>query len=178
MTPKKDAILIMGDSNIKHLRNEILCDRFLKQLPVVVDGVSGRRAMDLNVNDVELACQYRYVIIMVGNNDLGKFKHREAEDPTLVACKIIAFQEVLSERGTRVRVIKLLPRKDVEPHLIVAANQVLQRHLGRNLFKATQMYMKQFDNRGGFHPVYGGKLDIFRFLVKACETFGFRVRKF
>ena len=140
MTPKKDAILIMGDSNIKNLRNE-LCDRFLKQLPVVVDGVSGRRAMDLNVNDMELACQYRYVIIMVGNNDLWKFKHREAENPTLVACKIIAFQEVLSKRGTRVRVIKLLPRKDVEPHLIVAANQVLQRHLDRNLFKATQMYM-------------------------------------
>ena len=85
---------------------------------------------------------------------------------------------MLIERGTRVRVIKLLPRKDVEPHLIVAANQVLQRHLGRNLFKATRMYMKHFDNRGGFHSICGGKLDILRFLVKACETFGFRVIKF
>ena len=118
------------------------------------------------------------MLVMVGNNDLGKFKQREAKDPTLVACKLIAFQEVLSERGRRVRVIKLLPRKDVEPHLIVAANQVLQRHLGRNQLKANQMYMKQFDNREGFHPVYGGKLDILRFLVKACDTFGVRVRKF
>ena len=40
------------------------------------------------------------------------------------------------------------------------------------------MYMKQFDDKkGGFHPVENDKFDILRFLLKACETFEFRVQK-
>ena len=178
MNPKRNAILIIGDSNIKHIRNDILNDRYLKQLPIVVDGVSGRRVMDLGEKDLLFAMQFRYVVIMLGNNDLGKFKNRTAVDPKTVALKLVAFQQLLSENCTRVRVIKLLPRKDVRINLFIEANEVLKRHLGRNLFKNTHMYMKQFDDKkGGFHPVENGKFDILRFLLKACETFGFRVQK-
>ena len=111
MVPKTEAVLIIGDSNIRHLERDILKDKLLSQIPLRVDGVSGRRAMDLTATDVDRAANYRFVVVMLGNNDLGKFRNRSAELPINVACKLIAFCQVLSEKGTRVRVVKLLPKR-------------------------------------------------------------------
>ena len=110
---------------------------------------------------------------MVGNNDLGAFKNRPASPPIDVACKLIAVKEVLAESGTRVRVVKMLPRLDVRAELIEETNVILKRHLGRNLFSEMTIYQKKFQTRGGYHPVESGQLDLLRGLYKACKTFGF-----
>ena len=177
MVPKTEAVLIIGDSNIRHLERDIMKDKLLSQKPLTVDGVSGRRAMDLTATDVDRAAKYRFVVVMLGKNDLEKFRNRNTELPINVACKLIAFCQVLSQKGKRVRVVKLLPRLDVAMPLIIQTNEILQRHLGRNLFKQVCMFKKQFDNKGGYHPVPRGKLDILRLLLKACETFGYTMKK-
>ena len=135
--------------------------------------MSERRIGDINLRDIERFARFRYIIIMVGNNDLGNFRQRRAVDPRFVACNLIAVAEILMERGCRVRVIKLLPRTDVTPHLIVNGNQVLKRHLGRNLFCQMTIYRSKFNHGGGYHPVPKWALDLLRGLYKACQTFGF-----
>ena len=170
---KKQEILAVGDSNLRHLQYKISIDKKLSKLPLNIDAVSGRRIGDINLRDIERFARFRYIIIMVGNNDLGNFRQRRAVDPRTVACNLIAVAEILMERGCRVRVIKLLPRTDVAPHLIVNGNQVLKRHLGRNLFCQMTIYRSKFNHGGGYHPVPKGALDLLRGLYKACQTFGF-----
>ena len=173
MQEKYPEILIIGDSNLKHLSQMALKDSKLASLPIVINAVSGRRASDLDNTDLENAMKYRFVILMVGNNDLGAFRERTASPPIEVACKLIAFKELLTENGTRVRVIKMLPRNDVNPNLIQSTNVILKRHLGRNLFSSMTIYNKKFRTRGGYHPVPSGRIDLLRGLFKACQTFGF-----
>ena len=173
MQEKHPEILIIGDSNLKHLSQMALKDSKLASLPIVINAVSGRRASDLDNTDLENAMKYRFVILMVGNNDLGAFRERTASPPIDVACKLIAFKELLTDNGTRVRVIKMLPRNDVNPNLIQSTNVILKRHLGRNLFSSMTIYIKKFRTRGGYHPVPSGRMDLLRGLFKACQTFGF-----
>ena len=127
-TTKEQAVYIIGDSNLRHLTSKLLSDRKLARLPIPVDAISGRRAGDLS------AARYRFEILMLGNNDLGAFGDRPAVSPVNVACKLIAFKEVLEDKGCPVRVIKMLPRTVVRPELIAETNAILKRHLGRNLF--------------------------------------------
>ena len=173
MQEKYPGILIIGDSNLKHLSQMALKDSKLASLPIVINAISGRRASDLDNTDLENAMKYRFVILMVGNNDLGAFRERTTSPPIDVACKLIAFTELLTDNGTRVRVIKMLPRNDVNPNLIQSTNVILKRHLGRNLFCSMTIYNKKFRNRGGYRPVPSGRLDLLRGLFKACQTFGF-----
>ena len=170
---KNPGVLIVGDSNTRHLSQEIYADRKLANLPIYLNAISGRRAMDLDHRDLENCLRFRYVVLMLGNNDLGQFRDRPAIDPELVAFKLIAFAELLLEEGTRVRVIKLLPRTDVRKELIDICNAVLKRHLGRNLFSQMTIYRQKFNTRGGYHPNQTGRLDLLRGLYKACKTFGF-----
>ena len=173
-TTKEQAVYIIGDSNLRHLTSKLMSDRKLARLPIRVDAISGRRAGDLSAADVEKAARYRFVILMLGNNDLGAFRDRPAVSPVNVACKLIAFKEVLEDKGCRVRVIKMLPRTDVRPELIAETNAILKRHLGRNLFSNMTIQRSVFRrNRGGYHPVQSGQLDLLRGLFGACKTFGF-----
>ena len=51
--------------------------------------------MDLGENDLLFAMQFRYVVILLGNNDLGKFENRAAVDPKTVALKLVDIQQLL-----------------------------------------------------------------------------------
>ena len=173
MQEKYPEILIIADSNLKHLTQRALKDTKLASLPTVINAVSGRRASDLDNTDLENAMKYRFVILMVGNNDLGAFRERTASPPSDVACKLIAFKELLADNGTRVRVIKMLPRNDVNRNLIQSTNVILKRHLGRTLFSSMTIYNKKLRTRGGYHPVPSGRMDLLSGLFKACQIFGF-----
>ena len=171
---KIPGIMVVGDSNLRHLAGKVYRDRKLSRLPLHVDRVSGRKVADITYRDIERFAAYRYVILMVGNNDLGQFRDRSATDSIIVACNLVAVAELLQEKGCRVRVVKMLPRTDVSADLIDECNVVLKRHLGRNLFSKMTIYHCKFANRGGFHPIESGQLDLLRGLYKACRTFGFK----
>ena len=51
--------------------------------------------MDLGENDLLFSMQFRYVVILLGNNDLGKFENRAAVDPKTVALKLVDIQQLL-----------------------------------------------------------------------------------
>ena len=64
------SILLIGDSNIRNLRNDIQFDPLLRHHQIDVLAFGGMRSNELGPNVSLTARQYNYVVVAVGSNDL------------------------------------------------------------------------------------------------------------
>ncbi len=89
----RSNILLFGDSNVYHLRKKITADPVLTLLNVDAKGIKGLRCQDLKVSMIPDG--YSHVILLVGNNDLLRYKNRDAVTPKASAQNLSNFAKKL-----------------------------------------------------------------------------------
>ena len=118
-------------------------------VPVNINGVSGRRTVDLVSGDLETL----KVRDLYCREQRSRSFSQQTEFPRAnVACKLIDIKKLLVQSGTRVGVIEMLNRVDVKLAIIDETNVILKQQFQRNLFSSITIY-KQIMHQSAYHPV-------------------------
>ena len=89
------SILIIGDSNVRRIRDEIVNDQLLGEFDITFLAFGGLRSNELRPMFILAAAQYDYVIVARGNDDLTPFRNRSATSPLDVCANLASFANVL-----------------------------------------------------------------------------------
>ena len=94
----------------------------------------------------------RFGIFTVENNDYGAFRNRLNSRGLMLRFNRLTSKKLLVQSGSRVGVIEMLPRVDIDLALIDKTNVILKQHFERNLFSSITIY-KQILHQRGYQPV-------------------------
>ena len=126
------SILVIGNSNTRHLKEDIYYHSLLSKFKIDVLAMSGMRSNDLGPCVSLTARQYNTVAVTVGNNDLADFFNIPAKPPKEAALNLASFANCSAWDGTQVFVIGLWKRRDLCPVADETVNNMLHHILGKN----------------------------------------------
>lgn len=161
-------ILIIGDSNVHRMIDEIAEDKKLGKYNIVYGGGRGFRVSQLDGSHVVKARYSSHVIIICGNNDLSSHGRNVASHPEEVIVNLAAFARVIHSEGAEVAVLGLLSRRDHDKsetllkkvsHVNLGLRQTVQ-----NLYVGprgiTRKYFAEPDNKDPYHLDEEGRANL------------------
>ena len=163
------SILVIGDSNTRHLKQDIYYDSLLSKFQIDVLAMSGMRSHELGPCVSLAAWQYDTVVVAVGNNDLADFFNIPAKPPKEVALNLASFANCTAWDGTQVFVIGVWKRRDMCPVAVETVNTMLHDILGKN-YVAPKLKPKHFKLSDPCHLTNDGKLDFLALLNRLICT--------
>ena len=170
------SVVIVGDSNLVRLANDIDEDNLLNKRNVTVRCRPGFRAKHLNSEDVKFCSKFDLCIVMLGNNDLSQHPSKHwitPESPLKTAARICGFARVLLDKNVETRVIGLMARPDVRYELVQTANSLMQNFMG-NLYvgprKIHASHFRKQNSRDIAHLNFFGKKLVLALFLRILDT--------
>ena len=163
------SILVIGDSNTRHLKEDIYYDSLQSKYQIYVLAMSGMRSNKLGPCVSLAARQYNTVVVAVGNNDLADFSNIPAKPPKEVALNLASFANCTAQDGSQIFVIGLWKRRDMCTVAVETVNTMLHDVLGKN-YVAPKLKPKHFKLSDPCHLTNDGKLDFLALLNRLICT--------
>ena len=173
----RNSFVIVGDSNLVRLGEQIEEDIMLRSFNVKTFCKPGMRAKHLDANDLLYCSKFSHCLIMLGNNDVSQHPTKawiKPESPIKTAARIAGFALRLKSKNVRVKVIGLLSRPDVNYNLVKETNYFLMLILGVDYVGPRKIHSSHFI-RPGFprdlaHLNYHGKKRVLSLFLRIIRS--------
>ena len=162
------SILIIGDSNVRRIRDEIVNDQLLGEFDITFLAFGGLRSNELGPMFSLAAAQYDYVIVACGNNDLAPFRNRPAASPLDVCANLASFANVLKSKGVECVVFGMARRGDSEIGIVQETNFLLHSALG-NRYVPCKLKIKHMEETDDVHFNFNGRRDFLALLLRVIK---------
>ena len=163
------SILLIGDSNIRNLRNDIQVDPLLRQHQIDVLAFGGMRSNELGPNVSLTARQYNHVVVAVGSNDLTEYRDIKAKSPFEIMFNLVSFARCVARYETEVFVVGVWKRRDVESNLVEETNKLLFDQLQQK-FVPPKLKNKHFNSIDTCHLNRNGRLEVLALLNRTISN--------
>ena len=164
------SILLIGDSNIRNLRNDFQVDPLLQQHQIDVLAFCGMRSNELGPNVSLTARQNNYVVVAVGSNDFTEYRDKKAKSPFEIMVNLVSFARCVARYGTEVFVVGVWKRRDIQSNLVEKTNKLLFDQLQQKLIVPPKLKNKHFNSIYTCHLNRNGRLEVLASLNRTISN--------
>ena len=139
--------MIVGDSNLVKLIDDINRDPLLQTFSVTTRCRPGMRAKFLDSEGVEFCSNFTHCIVFLGNNDVSEHPTKtwlRSEYPVTTAARICGFADHLRIKNVEVAVVGLVARPDVAYDVIKESNSFIQWYEGQRYVGPRKVHSNHF----------------------------------